>query len=288
MKKTIITPAQSSEVYTYVQALKSCFRSTKKKLKTEKLDRVIVRLEPEEATRGKVLFSYIINGFLAQSEDQIANNHTNIWQSVNMAETFVELGYIVDVISWRNDKYIPKGEYAAFVDVRRNMERLAPLLNDDCVKIAHLDTSHILFHNAAEARRLLELQIRRGVILQPRRFEPPNLLIDYADYATTVGNDACINTFSYANKKIFKLPTPCATTYDWIEDKNWNHVRNNFLWFSSSGFVHKGLDLVLDAFRDLPDCHLTICVTLEKDKDFINAYHNELFNTPNIETIGLG
>ena len=57
------------------------------------------------------------------------------------------------------------------------------------MKIMHLDTAHILFHNAAEANRLLQLQGRRGVTLKVRRFEMPNLGIEHADYATATGND---------------------------------------------------------------------------------------------------
>jgi glycosyltransferase involved in cell wall biosynthesis len=154
------------------------------------------------------------------------------------------------------------------------------------VKIAHLDTAHILFHNAAEARRLLELQERRGIILPPRRFELPNLAIEHADAATTGGNDFTVNTFKYANKPIYKLPSPCAITYDWVNGKNWDACRKHFLWFSSSGLVHKGLDLVLDAFARMPDCRLTVCAPLERERAFLRVYHKELYETPNINAIG--
>ena len=32
--------------------------------------------------------------------------------------------------------------------------------------------------------------------------------------------------------------------------------KRNFLWFGSTGFIHKGGDLVLDAMKELPDCHV--------------------------------
>jgi len=142
-----------------------------------------------------------------------------------------------------------------------------------------------LFHNAAGTKRLLELQERRGITLRPKRFEVPNLGIEHADYATTTGNDFTVNTFKYANKKIFKLPSPCGIMLDWPE-KDWDQCRQHFLWFSSSGFVHKGLDLALEAFREMPDCHLTVCAPLENDQDFLRAYNKELYETPNIRTVG--
>ncbi|MDR4495761.1 MAG: glycosyltransferase [Nitrospirales bacterium] len=202
-----------------------------------------------------------------------------------MAQTFVQLGYEVDVIHWTNHNFIPKGNYAILVDVRRNLERLAPLVNEDCVKIMHIDTAHILFHNAAEANRLLALQQRRGVTLNPRRFEIPNQGIEYADYGTATGNDFVLDTFAYAKKKIFKLPSPCGVNLDWL-NRDWNQCRKRFLWFSSSGLVHKGLDLALEAFREIPECHLTVCAPVEREKEFVRVYHRELYETSNIQTIG--
>ncbi|HID96999.1 MAG TPA: glycosyltransferase family 1 protein [Thermodesulfobacteriaceae bacterium] len=218
-------------------------------------------------------------------ETPIPKKHTNIWQSVKMAKIFADLGYAVDVISWTNNTFIPQKNYSFFVDVRHNLQRLTPFLNEDCIKIMHLDTASIIFHNAAEAKRLLDVQSRRGITLRPRRFEMPNLGLEHADYATSVGNDFTLDTFSYSKKKIFKVPTPCAILKD-FPNKNWARCRNRFLWFSSSGLVHKGLDLALEAFARLPDCHLTICAPVERDDDFVRAYYKELYETPNINTVG--
>ena len=58
------------------------------------------------------------------------------------------------------------------------------------------------------------------------------------------------------------------------------------MWFGSLGFVHKGLDLVLEAFRDLPDLQLTVCGPIDTEPEFVAAFRQELFETPNIETRG--
>ncbi|MDD4192534.1 MAG: glycosyltransferase [Mangrovibacterium sp.] len=36
-------------------------------------------------------------------------------------------------------------------------------------------------------------------------------------------------------------------------------TRKRFVWFGSNSFVHRGLDVIIDAFRLLPDCELLIC-----------------------------
>jgi glycosyltransferase involved in cell wall biosynthesis len=248
----------------------------------------VVSLTPDQPIRGNVLFSYkqAFEGFLLGPGQPVPNTHTNYWYSMQMARTFLGLGYCVDVIDCYSNSFLPDKDYSVIVDVRYNLQRLAPLLNKECVKIMHLDSAHLLFHNAAESRRLLELQQRKGVTLRPRRFEEPSLGIEHADYATTTGNAFTISTFRYANKPIYRLPIAAAVSCPWPEEKDWEACRGRFLWFSSGGLVHKGLDLALDAFAEMPEYHLTVCAPVDREEDFKQAYYKELYQTPNIETVG--
>jgi hypothetical protein len=49
--------------------------------------------------------------------------------------------------------------------------------------------------------------------------------------------------------------------------------------------VHKGLDLVLEAFADMPEYHLTVCGPIQKEQDFERAYYRELYQVPNIRRL---
>ncbi|GJL51111.1 MAG: hypothetical protein NPIRA01_23380 [Nitrospirales bacterium] len=286
MKRKDLLTFQDSLTYVFLGKARRFFREVQEeKARRHSPECRVVTLFPEGTRRGQVLFSYIIGGFFLQSDASFPNKHTNIWQSFQMVATFVELGYEVDVIHWTNHHFVPTKSYSIFVDVRNNMERLTPLLHPDCIKIMHLDTAHIVFHNAAEATRLLQLQQRRGVTLKARRFEMPNLGIEHAHCATTTGNDFVVDTFAYAQKPIYKLPSPCAILMDQPQ-KNWEHCKKYFLWFSSGGLVHKGLDLALEAFTALPECHLMICAPIEQEKDFVSAYYQELYETSNIHAVG--
>ena len=282
MKKT----NRSAVFSIFARKIKECLHDIKNELKgLEDPTKTVVKLYSKGTPKGKVLFSYILEGFLLEQGTPVPKTHTNIWQSLKMAATFVDLGYEVHVIDYKNTTFVPEEEYAVFVDVRRNLERVGPMLNNNCIKIMHLDTANIQFHNAANAKRHLELQNRRAITLRPKRFEMPNTGIEHADFATTTGNDFTVSTFRYAKKKIFKLPSPCGISLPWPE-RDWRNCRKNFLWFSSSGLVHKGLDIALDVFKQMPDHHLTVCAPLGKDQDFVRAYHSELYETPNITTIG--
>ena len=284
----IKTRLRGYKSYVLAAEIKACLQSCVQKTlqDIEQPDQKVISLEPREASRGNVLFSYISAPFLLKPGEPIPTSHTHYWESWRMANTFLDLGFSVDVINYTNQKFLPVKDYAVFVDVRRNLERLAPLLNADCIKIMHLDTSHLLFHNAAEATRLLALQQRRGVTLQPRRFAMPNLGIEHADYATMMGNSFTSKTYRYANKSIYCLPISTPVPYPWDDKKVFEACRKRFIWFGSGGMVHKGLDLVLDVFASMPDYHLTICGPVEREKDFERAYYKELYQTPNIRTVG--
>ena len=246
----------------------------------------VVSLKPENECKGSVLLSYIINPFLLKDGETVSNSHTHDRESLQIAKAFLLLGYAVDVIDYRNKTFIPKKDYSIFVAARTNFQRIAQLLKEDCLTIVHLDTAHWLFNNSAAYERCLELQQRRGVTLESIKWVEPNWAIEYADCATVLGNSFTIGTYSYAQKPIFPLSVPTVNVYAWPEDKNYEGCRNYFLWFGSEGLVHKGLDLALEAFAGMPDYHLYVCGPIQQDKDFEKAYFKELYQTPNIHTMG--
>jgi len=254
---------------------------------TEDFDETaFVSLKPDKVCRGDVLLSYIVEPFLLEAGEPVPNTHTHYWESLQIARTYLDLGYSVDVISYRNRTFVPQKDYSFFVAARTNFQRIAQLLNQDCVKIVHLDTAHWLFNNCAAYKRCLALQQRKRVTLKSYKMVEPNWAIEYADCATILGNQFTISTYHYAQKPMSRIPVPACIVYPWPKDKNFDACRNHFLWFGSRGLVHKGLDLVLDAFVEMPEYHLTVCGPVQREKDFERAFYKELYQTPNIHTIG--
>ncbi|MEH2347695.1 MAG: glycosyltransferase [Nostoc sp.] len=246
----------------------------------------VVSLKPKQPSKGNLLLSYRIEPFLLKAGQAMPNDHTWYWEVWQIAQTFLDLGYNVDVIQFHNDKFVPQKHYAFFIDIRHRMEALAPKLNKDCIKIFHVDIANMVFRNAAECNRLLEVQQRKGVTLKPQRFEVPNLGIEYADCAIVLGNDFTTDTFKYANKPMYRIPISSPVVYPYPDKKDFEAVRKRFLWFGGSALVLKGLDLVLDAFAQMPEYHLTVCGPVSNDKEFEQAFYKELYETPNIHTYG--
>jgi glycosyltransferase involved in cell wall biosynthesis len=245
-----------------------------------------ITLVPLIHSRGNVLLSYITQPFNLGEDDPTFYSHTNQWECKQIANTWVKHGYIVDIIDWDNATFLPKKDYSVFIDIHSNMERIAPLLGKNCKKILHITGAHWRFQNNAENKRLSALKGRKGITLQPRRQVPPSLGIEYADCATILGNAFTQGTFAYSKKSLYPIPLSTTVQFPFFENKEFDKIRNNFLWFGSPGMVHKGLDLVLESFSELPEYHLTICGPVEQESDFEKIYYKELYQLPNIKTLG--
>lgn len=246
----------------------------------------VAHLQPQGTPKGNVLLSRANDAFFLRPGERLADSHHRFLEAYEMARILVEMGYSVDVIHHRNQQFIPQKEYNLFIDSKMNMGRLGPLLNKDCRKVFYVVTAHPLVHNHAEFARLIALQQRRGVTVSPRRQELPNLSIEHADCAIIRGNEFTINTYRYAGKPLYWIPLAPSKAYAWPETKSFETCRTHFLWLGGTGMVHKGLDLVLEAFATMPEYELTVCGPVDAELDFVAAYRRELYDTPNIRLAG--
>ena len=123
-----------------------------------------ISLKPEGLSRGHVLFSYATDAFLSEANQPISlgqsppqrvyqfagasyhdtsYSHPAYWESLQMARTFLDFGYCVDVINAVDAANLGrKKHYAFFVGHRYNFVRIAQRLNTDCVKVLHCDMAH--------------------------------------------------------------------------------------------------------------------------------------------------
>lgn len=245
----------------------------------------IVSIEPKGTRIGSALLGVIIDPFLV-NKNEISNDHTNHRESIEIANVFLELGYQVDIISKLRGVFIPKKKYTFYVNLRTNFKKVSKYLNEDCIKIVNLDTSHWSSNNHAAAKRVINLQNRRNTSLACIRYITPNYAIEHCDYATMYGNEFTIGTYEFAGKQIYKTNIPSHLKIDNPAHKDFEKIKNNYLWFGSSGFVHKGLDLVLEAFTEMPDKNLIVCGPVDEEQDFKKEFHKELYKTENIDTKG--
>ncbi len=246
----------------------------------------VIELQPKSAAIGTVLVAYVIDPFLLASGVPLSNAHTHHWESWRIVQSFLARGFAVDVASYLNMTFKPDKNYQIFFAARTNLQQIAEQLPRSCLKVAHLDTAHWLFNNTAAYQRLLSLQQRRGVTLTNTKMVEANWALEHADLATILGNQFTINTYTYAGKPIHRIPISAPESYDYPEQRDIDVARDHYVWFGSSGFVHKGLDLVLEAFAGMPDKHLHVCGPFDAEPAFMAEFEKELHHTPNIHAHG--
>lgn len=267
----------------------SMYRSARKsgaRLHARAVNARPVHLRTRQPRRGRALLYYIATPYRERGDKRVPGTHTHHWESLQMGRALLHMGYDLDVMSAWNRSWTPRHRYDVMVASRWNVERLAPLLGEGCVKVLYAEVAHIAFQNAGEARRLVELQDRRGVTLRPRRYEMPCRDAESSDVIFSKGNPTIQQTYAFAGRPIRRIHGTALRTFPWDGTKDFTRRRRGFLWMGSWGLVLKGLDLVLEAFAGMPEYDLFVCGPIAKEEDFAAEYRQELQDTPNIHLLG--
>lgn len=246
----------------------------------------VARLAPAGEPIGRALLSYVVDPFLARGAGTISYAHTQDWESWTMGRTLASLGFEVEAIHWTNDRFVPDGERDLLIDARSNLERLAPAVGERCVKVFHAETAHWSVSDAAQLARLAELESRRGIRLARTRLVGENRGIEVADAAIVLGNEWTLSTYRPFGKPLYRVPLSNAFVYPSPAGRDFEANRGRFLWFGGVGFVHKGLDLALEAFAGTPGLELAVAAPLDREPDFVAAFERELYRSPNVRALG--
>ena len=234
----------------------------------------------------KALISYLVSPLLPvpSKRGQIIFSSLGIAQII--PRVLNELGYEVDIVSWDNTEWLPKRYYDLYIGHGGiNFEHISRALSKETTQIYFSTGIYWQEFNIREAKRIYELTLRKGYLLHPDR--PINSSEEYAnktaDGIICLGNKNAVETFR-------KFPlvigiNNAAYPLEWkgLALKNFQHGRKHFLFFSSEGNIHKGLDLLLEAFIGT-DLHLHICQPI--DSMFAQVYQAELTRQSNIHLYG--
>lgn len=220
----------------------------------------------------KVLLSYISSAF--NNKNNISNHHTNYYTSYIFAEVLDKLGYVVDVVNWTEKYDSNYDEYEAILGLGDSMEN-AFLTKNSHTKIIYFATGcNPFFCNRVTIERVMDFYNKHGkYLIESSRFQFKDYPLQHeaADWIILHGNAFAKSTFRNYNIDIISVPVHIYHTPD-LENKDWASAKMNYLWFGSSGLIHKGLDLVIDTFVNKNDINLHICGTLESENRFYNYY----------------
>ena len=234
----------------------------------------------------RALVSYLVTPLLARPADREHVAFSNLGIAQYIPRALNELGYEVDIVEWDDPVWQPERAYDLYVGhAGINFQHIAEALPAEATRIYFSTGIYWREANLREARRVYELAQRRGVLLNPDR--PIRFSEEYAnrsaDGIICLGNQNAVRSYAGfpvvigIRNAVFPLERPP------LLDERAPDRRKHFLFFSGSGNLHKGLDLLLEAFAGT-DLHLHVCQ--EIDAEFERAFHAELSEYPNIHVHG--
>lgn len=266
----------------FLRCLKKCFLSKNKKYP--------ITLYPKGKPKGRVLFSYLADPLLWKDNDARFLGHSNNWESREIANVFLESGFIVDAINYNNTSFYPVYNYDVFFDIHYNLQRLMPFLNKNIIKILHITGSYPRFSVNAEIKRVDALEKTKKCYYSPKRIVDVELFdrsLRFSGVCSLIGNDFVLNTYPKEfHNKITKVIVSASKLSYIKKQKDYVPAEKEFLWFFGGGAVHKGLDLVLDFFAKNTEYKLNVIGNVESEKDFFKIYKRELEELSNIKYHG--
>lgn len=213
--------------------------------------------------------------------DPFFNRHSIYWDSVEMVRQLNRHGYVVDYADSRAPFMGDWNRYAIVIDQWTNLPN-APVVSGQ-TKVHYATFIHWLNWNSADLERMRWFKERTGLSTTMNRLLPTILSDEYADFVTYFGTDYQANSFDPKPVK-FQLNISAAYVPEY-KPKNIAEVRKNFLWFGGGGFIHKGLDIAMEAFAKVPEAHLHIVGNLRGEPEFWKWAEPFLAKHPNLHTI---
>lgn len=251
---------------------------------------VVLADEMKGKTTRRALLSYVTDRLAIQRHDPRFLQHIVIWHCQEIVRILNRMGYRVDVVSYDDRTFTPSRQYDLFVGhMGINFERITSALPPQTKKIFLANTNHWDFHNKRELARFASLKERRGVDL-PLVYDrflhyPEEGALLAADGIVGFGNAFTRSTYRDFSSVINVNNVVLADDHFDGQHKDYEAGRNHFLFFSGPGNVHKGLDLLLEAFMQMSDQHLWICTQIEEQ--FEEVYKLALHHRGNIHLLGL-
>jgi len=203
----------------------------------------------------------------------------------SMVKILVEMGYVVDLIDWNCMDFESDKVYDLFIGhAGANWEYLSRNVVGQAVKVYFATGIYWRQFNRREAERFAGLERRRGVRLPYDRWIQcsEEFACHDTDGIVCLGNSHAAR--SYRQFPVcFHLNNGCyADDHYNASGKDFECGRRHFLYFGSGGNVHKGLDLLVEAFMQL-DAELWCAGHVERR--FADVYRGILTGHPNIHFV---
>jgi len=224
----------------------------------------------------RILISYISDPLRNLRAE---NGHTNFLEVLQIIHFYISKGFIIDITN-ANDtgvlSYIKNTKYDfifGFGEVFFFMTKKNPNVNN-CIYVtenapdfsSEKESERIKYFYERHGRKVSYL--RTGVFFKNEHFK-------FANNAIVMGIESYFKKFNF-NKLLTINPTGHRNTNFTEVYTISERMKKSFLWFGSTGAVHKGLDILIDVVQRNHDFELHICGLREKYlcKNMMQKYKN--------------
>ncbi len=252
------------------------------------LDRPLINAFASNHSRSALL-SYIVSPF----RNKPGMGHTNTVEVLEISRIFHDLGFRIDVVNYEYEGKINYDKYDVILGFGDPLIRSYQYRRKDIMTVYYGTGMHVLHQNSASLKRVEEVYRRHGCwLLESARVveKAYSVQTSLVNAMVVLGNEKVADTYrSQYHGKIFSLPPSFFRVTDareLLSKKRIDEAAKNYCWFGGRGCVHKGLDLLLDYFRENPDLHLHVCGPIDVEPHFKECFHKELYLTRNIHTHG--
>jgi len=218
--------------------------------------------------------------------------HNNLTEALEMAAVLHELGHVVDVVDHTSRVPIDYSRYRVVFGFGTPLESL--FWREAAARprtILYCNSEHTPALTATSLHRLEEVFRKRGVWLPgSARIGAGGIAAAAVDGLVVLGNGFAAESFRPLTRKpIHSVPLFYYRVADAdaiVAGRDLAEAGKHFAWFAGSGLVHKGLDLVLEAFARQPRLHLHVYGAIDTEPGFVQAYRQELYQLPNVHVEG--
>lgn len=225
----------------------------------KKRKKVILNLFKKKHKKN-VLFSYSAYHFAKK----INYSHSNFQESHIIATIFDELGFNVDVINNNELTTLKLSKYDLIFGEGLPLYQATTTTN---IPTIYYGTGsyprHCTYNSIIRQKEFKEkygITFLKGARVLSQEWSIAAIL---SNQVICIGNKDTKKTFiENGCKSVYKInPTfyPRSDAKEIFNNRKITEARVNLLWFGSYGFIHKGLDLAIEAIKSKPNWTLHIC-----------------------------
>lgn len=231
------------------------------------------------------LLSYIKSVF-EDPQNKNDRKHTNHYTTFLIGDALNQLGYNVDVIDCSEDLSGDFNKYSLVIGLGKSLDHVLEFRKDaSLIKVIWFGTGcNPLFSNVITLKRVEDFYKRHHkMIFSSSRYIKQDWPLQHEVSDWILLHGASFAKSTYRSQNISTVNAPVFICQSFVRtDEEWIAAKQNYLWFGVGGLIHKGLDILIDTFKDLKDCNLHICGNIEGEASFYDFYRSTIDASVNI------